>query len=594
MKRLVALLGFALLPSISARAGSPQQSGWFVARSAHFDIYSQAGLANARATLAKFEQMRACFAGNDLLRPAADLGPRAPLRIIDFASAKEYNNFRLRPNADAYYASLNDQEYIVMAAPQSLDLAIDAHEYAHSLLHNAGLKLPAWLNEGLAEFFSTLRVTNSECRLGGALPRRIDALAHHKWLPLAQLLTVSETASLFQTRDNAAIFYAESWALTNLLAGSPEYALYFHELLNQLSSGRPSERALTTVYGKSIDAIGNDLDLRVRRGTFTTREFPALPATDVAVEVSGVSDLQLKRLLAELLYADGELDRAESLYAEIEHQQPGNPTALAAMGTIALRRHDRDGAIAYWRQAIDRGLTDAGLCYRYALLAEDAGLPVSEIQRALGRAVALDPSFDDARYKLALIESNSGDYAAAIKQLRAMRTISQARAFAYWSALSYAYMELGDRDRAKNAGEDAMKVARTASDRARAAQLIYVAETDVTEQFVTDANGHSRLAETRVPHGTTGWNPFIEPTDHIQKAVVQLREVLCSGGRLMGFLVDTSGGRLMLTVPDPQRVLMRNGPPEFSCGPQQPRAAATIEYAAVGNDRYILRGISFP
>src|SRR6185437_4313867 len=97
--------------------------------------------------------------------------------------------------------------------------------------------------------------------------------------------------------------------------GSPEYAPYFHELLMQLSSGIPGERALTAAYGKSIDAISNDLDLRVRRGTFTTRDFPALPATDVAVEVSRVSDLQLKRLLAELLYADGELDPAESLYA---------------------------------------------------------------------------------------------------------------------------------------------------------------------------------------------------------------------------------------------------------------------------------------
>ena len=117
---------------------------------------------------------------------------------------------------------------------------------------------------------------------------------------------------------------------------------------------------------------------------------------------------------------------------------------------------------------------------------------------------------------------------------------------------------------------------------------------DVTEQFVTDAQGHSRLAETRVPHGTTEWNPFIEPTDRIRKATGQLQEVFCSGGKLTGFLLETAEGRLTVSVPDPQHVLMRNGPTEFSCGPQRPKHV-TVEYAASekANSNGVLRGIAF-
>ena len=598
MKRLLARCGLALLISSGACRGSSQPSGWYAVRSPHFEIYSQAGAANARATLAKFEQLRAFFERNDLLGFLADAGGRPRLRIISFSSVKEYNDFRLRPDADAYYVSsrdsAKDSDYIVMTASQSQDLVVEAHEYAHFVQHAAGFKLPPWLDEGLSDFFSTFRITSGGCRLGGVLTSRMQALSHRKWLPFAQLLALPETAPLFQERAAAEIFYAESWALTDMLVSSPEYAPHFRELLRNLNSGTPSARALTAIYGKSLDGIESDLEVQVRKQNFTARKFPALPSTDFAVEVSALSDFQLKEVMAGLLFADGAFDRAKSFYGALEREKSGDPNVLAALGSIDLRRGDRAGAIHYWRQAMDNGVSDAGLCYRYALLAEEAGLPVAETRLALQRAVALDPGFGDARYQLALLESNSGDFAAAIAQLRAIRAVSHARAYGYWSALSYAYMELGKRDEAKSAGEEAVQAAQTASDRLRAAQLIYVAETDVTEQFVTDAQGHSRLAETRVPHGTTEWNPFIEPTDRIRKATGQLQEVFCSGGKLTGFLLETAEGRLTVSVPDPQHVLMRNGPTEFSCGPQRPKHV-TVEYAASekANSNGVLRGIAF-
>jgi tetratricopeptide (TPR) repeat protein len=546
--------------------------------------------------LAQFEQLRAFFERNELLGQAPNFAARPRLRVIVFPSLKQYGEFRLRPNADAYYVSSRDgskeSDYIVMTASQAEDLAIEAHEYAHSVLHAAGFELPAWLDEGLSDLFSTIRVTSDGCRLGGVLPSRMEALTHRRWLPLPQLLALPQTAPLFQARAGAEMFYAESWALTDMLVGSPDYAPRFRELLTDLNRGTPSAQTLPAVYGRSLNDIAGDLERWVRGRKFTTREFPALPSTQFAIETLGLSNFQLKEVLAGLLFADGALARAETLYAALDRQKSGDPNVLAALGAIDLRRGDRAGAIEHWRRAMDNGLSDAGLCYRYAQLSEDAGLPAAEISRALERAVALDPSFDDARYRLALMESNSGDFEEAVKQLRAIRTISHARAYGYWSALSYAYMELGQRGEAKNAGEEAVKAAQTPSDRARATQLIYVAETDVAEQFITDAQGHSRLAETRVPHGTTDWNPFIEPTDHIRRAAGQLQEVLCSGGKLTGFVLDTAKGQVTVTVPDPQHVLMRNGPTEFSCGSQQPKRI-TVEYAADGktDNRGVLRGI---
>lgn len=583
----------ALVACLPGWAGSSEPP-WMVARTPGLEVYSQTGAGRVRETLVHFERLQQFFSHNELLPAPANVAFPL-LRVIRFRSETEYEDFRFRPNADAYYVGSEKQAYIVMPDTGTVQMATTAHEYAHYFLHAAGWKLPAWMDEGLAEFFSTVRITNHRCMLGGTLPARMETLRYHKWLPLAQLLALTGTAPALQTREGAEIFYAESWALVDLLISSPEYAPYFRNLVAILNAGTPGVQALTTLYEKSLDGIAADLRTRVQRRAITALSYPSISQAMPTADVSELSDAESRTLLADVLTAGGQLQRAESLYAAVEQESPNDPKALAALGTIALREHQRTRAVEYWRQAIDDGISDADLCYRYALLADEAGLPSEDIRRALERALRLSPGFDDARYKLALLESNAGDFAAAVTQLRAIRAIPPARAVSYWSTLSYASMELGDRVTAKNAAQEALKCAHSASDRVRANELAYMADTDLAVQFVHDSDGRTRLVETRIPHGTADWNPFIEPADRIRQAEGQLREIICAAGKLTGLVLDTTNGRITLSVSNPQRVLIRNGPGEFTCGPQSPRFV-DIQYAAAyanATSDGVVRGISF-
>ncbi len=311
---------------------------------------------------------------------------------------------------------------------------------------------------------------------------------------------------------------------------------------------------------------------------------------------SELLDSQVSELMAEILLADGELDRAEALYRDLAQRTPENANAFAALGTIALRKGDRMGAQQRWKEAIDKGVTDANLLYRYAALIDDQGSSQSETRHALERAIELEPSFDDARYKLALLECNAGDYQAALEQLRAMGSPSRQRAFGYWSATANALTELNQRDEAERAAKKALECAQTSSERTLALQLAYVAKTDLTVQFAEDPNGQQRLITTRVPHGDSSFNPFIDPKDHIRRVEGTLREVQCGSGQLTGFLIAAGNELLAIAVPDPLHVLMRNGPAEFTCGPQPPRPVR-IEYAtavaASAKQSGVLRGMEF-
>ena len=568
--------------------------GWVVATDPHFQIYSQSGEAAAQRALVWFQQLRTFFQQNRLFGDDFTDQAWPVLRIIGFRSEKEYEEYRLRPAADAYYTSDGNLDYIVMPALQPRYFATAAHEYAHYVVHAAGLKLSDCLNEGLAEFFSTLQATGKGYSVGGDLPARTQVLRRERWMPMAALLNFSNRSSSSDASQSIQIFYAQSWALVDMLITSPLYSDRFRDLLLEFGAGSNPLEAFQKVYKKSLDDIAESLENWVRRPRYA-RPMPAAPPALAAPRIAEMSDSQTSSLLAQLLLVDGRLDRARTRYEERLRERPDDPSVHAALGTIALRQGDREQALKYWRRAVTEGIEDPELCYRYALLAEEADQKTPEVKAALERAVALSPDFDDARYNLALLEKSAGDYQSAVEHLRAMRVPSGARRFAYWIALASALTELDRRDEAQKAAQQAMDSAHTDAERVQARQLAYIAATDLTVQFSTDAQGRPQMVTARVPHGTADWNPFIEPSDRIQHASGKLQEVLCTHGKLTGFLVRTGNGAVPVEVPDPLHVLIRNGPEEFFCGPIQEKEVEA-DYAVVnlaGKTINVLRGMTF-
>ena len=96
-------------------------------------------------------------------------------------------------------------------------------------------------------------------------------------------------------------------------------------------------------------------------------------------------------VLAGLLLDSGELSRAEAAYTALLREAPENGDAHAGLGTIALRHGAHDEARERWARALSLGVTDDALCFRYAALAQDAGLGEADVRPVLERAVAIRP-----------------------------------------------------------------------------------------------------------------------------------------------------------------------------------------------------------
>ncbi len=564
---LCAILLCAILACVWSVSFAREPETWTAARTQHFEVFSNAAPETARSLAAALERLHGFMVRQVGLSPAAD----RVVRVIAFSTTQEYARYRTDPSAGAYFVGTQDRDYIVMPVSTRSDLRFAAHEYAHVLMHSGAWTLPCWIAEGVSDVVSTVQFRERESRIGGDLAERSAALKTARWLPLAQLFACGA--------ERGSGFYAESWAVADLLMFAPAYGARFPALLAALASGVDSERAMREVYGVPLAAIERDARARLVRGA-SSISLPRAGEAAAEVRVKELTAFAARAMLADLHFANGEFAVAESLYSGLAREHPNDPEIHAAIGTLALRRGDLAGAAAAWKRAIDLGIADSILCYRYAVLADERGLPA---RAALERAIELRPDFDDARFKLGLIEENSGHPAAAIAQLRAMRQVAPGRAFAWWSVLADALLSLDRRPEARAAAAEARAHTGSSEERDHAAQLEWLA---MTELAVEVDGGNVRAV--RVPAGTAR-NPFVAPGDRPRRVEGALREVEC-GDKTIRLVVDTAEGAIALDVPDPSRVEIRNagaGAFEFTCGPQEARKVV-VEYAA---SSLVLRGL---
>jgi hypothetical protein len=260
------LLG--LLMASSAFAG-PDTEHWSIVRSAHFELYTSVGSEPAGLQAVEFfEQVHSMFASWHAKSQASD--PR--VRIIVFQSEKDYRWYQPNPMAAAFFQSGNRGDFIVMKNLSAESYPVAVHEYVHLVVKRSGLRMTTAMNEGLAEFYSTLKVSPKGIEIGTPPVARLWALRQSKLMPLPELLSVGMGSPIYHSNDvdRLAIFYAESWALTHMLLLSPEYRTKSASYARAMQAGPDPLTALERTTGKSAAQILGDLKAYVRRDRFVT------------------------------------------------------------------------------------------------------------------------------------------------------------------------------------------------------------------------------------------------------------------------------------------------------------------------------------
>jgi len=540
---------------------------WVRLTTPHFELYTTAGEKSGRQAILYFEQVRSFFTQ---VAPVSGV-TEFPVRIIVFKSEKQYKPYAWNEVAFAYFTASKDRNYIVMQDAELEHFPTAIHEYMHLIVHQSRLKLPLWLNEGWADVYSTLKPIGGKTTIGELIPGHVLELQQEKWLSFEALTSVDEKSPVYNERNRAGIFYAESWALVHMLYLAPDYKLKFPTFVNAMLQGKTVDEAAQAAYGRSAPQVDADLKSYLTRNQIFGAIFPVkLAKSEEEAQASPVSPFDSELALANLLAAINKRDQAQAAYEKLAQLNPEKPEVPQSLGYLAWQHGDNDAARQYFEKAFAAGDNDPQMCFHLATMERAASQPDDKVIPPLERALKARPDYIDARLELGFVELNARNFETALATFSQLRNLPSDRAARVFNGIAYAYTQTGDLVQARKNAVNARKWDRTDAD---------TRQTDDLIRFL-DAR---QAGQVRVPPPQQA-EQVAPPREKRERVEGTAKSLDCSGETVrLSLLVGQN--TMIFALADPDKVILKhdgNATFDFSCGPQKPLPIA-IEYAPAEN-----------
>ncbi len=345
---LLAALGLA----VTAGAVPGAEGGWSRLDTSSFTFFSNADAETTRRYASELETFRSFVART--LGDGAVASP-LPTQVYLFAESRGFQDFSLGEQNVGWFTSTRQANVIAVDTSSPGGAEVAYHEFVHFVVENSTPAIPLWLNEGLAEFYSTLRMGREGLEIGHPLERHVDFLRRHRLIAFDDLFATNRQTEGYTEERRRGVFYAQSWAFVHyLLVGQRDLHVEVASFLGRLRDGDEAEDAYAQAFGTATVGLRRDLEHYVGRGLF---EILVLPSEDLVIETPGEllaldepeanARLGLLRLAANV----GGEAAAQARIAAALDRDPNNPTALRGMGELDLRRGDFLQAAAWFAEA---------------------------------------------------------------------------------------------------------------------------------------------------------------------------------------------------------------------------------------------------
>jgi hypothetical protein len=437
---------------------------WIRLKTANFEVYTPQSEKKARETALYFEQLREFFLGYW----GTQAEPGTPVRIVLFGNEKQYQPFRPHEKAAGYFTRGIDRDWIVLSGYLPGWERLVCHEYTHLMVRQAGLPVPVWLNEGLAEIYSTFKPAGAKVQVGDLIPGHFYAV-QTGWIPLARLFEVKHDSPEYNGK-NTAQFYAEAWGLTHMLMLEQEYRKVYAPMLSKLIRGADWKEALA---GAQLDAKQLDLDLQnymKRNDRFFASLIPFKSTrSDADWSSERIAGSEVDAMLGLLQLNQGKA--TEAARVRIGKLEQGSWHSEEALAYLAWREGNLKLANEHFAKAIQLGATSAKLYYDAARAAMYAGDRGGASVAHLEKAVALYPTWVDAKLQLVEQYLYVGAHQKALEVGGAFKKIGPGQASRLFRALAYAEAMLTGVEYARKSAQRAQEFAKTDFDKVECERL---------------------------------------------------------------------------------------------------------------------------
>jgi Flp pilus assembly protein TadD len=457
--RLV-FLSFGLL--LLAGFASGAKGEWIKVESKNFVLVGDATESDMRDVAARLEQFRLSLT---TLFPDLKVSTPVPTRVYVFRDDVSFTPFKpsyggkTQGNVGGYFVGWPTQNYIALSTDKNWrdPMRPVFHEYEHFVLHNNLGQLPAWLDEGLAEFYSTFYTSKDgkKATIGDPISAHTNTFRKDGIWPLARLFAVDHGSADYHESYRAGTFYGESWALVHYLMfqdlknGTTQFTQFIRDQL----SGVPVEQAFIKAFQRDYRTIESELRRYVSNETFPVidvefREQIQQPkdlvatklpesemqffAGDLEYHISRFKDAEgylnkaialnphsvdTLNLLGALHRTQDRSDLAKQDYAAAIAADPKNYAGYLSMAIIAGEDPAASDALGYFRKALELAPNESKIHYQLGVYYARHGQD-EQAATEYSTAMRLDPKnySIDRELSFSLLRLGRGQYAARAAQ----------------------------------------------------------------------------------------------------------------------------------------------------------------------------------
>jgi tetratricopeptide (TPR) repeat protein len=415
---------FCVLPSIltTTAAALPAKTElprakekWICQEEDLFTLYSAAPAKQASEISLGLELYHAVLTAHSGGKTVASPVPTFIFVFKDNAGLAPYQSFPVEQpsTSNGYFLQREDAQYIAVSAREEVTRTI-YHEYAHAIFATTWPGAPLWLQEGLAEYYSTFRSDGKTIFIGEPLKEHTRTLRTTPWIPYAELMRMDTDAPAYREADKKPLFYAQAWLVTHFLfhgqrdAGPEAIDRY----ITLLGSGEPNEKCFQQVFHLSLTTLDQAVKAYSENASLAvTRRAPRELPVDAARPFRAVPYEEILYRLGDLLAHHGQsrLTAADDHFLQAGKVNPRYALASAGLGYSAMARDEEDAALDYFRQALAKDSTAAWIHYQYgrALLAAGRKQEAPQKQATIAlardellRTIRLDDRFIEAQAQL--------------------------------------------------------------------------------------------------------------------------------------------------------------------------------------------------
>jgi len=310
---------------------------WVQVSSDTYIVKSSAGEERAKRVLKELEGFHQLI-GATLVFRNTEL-PELPIEVLligDQETLKELEPVydRRKISVAGFYQAGQDRDFIVLSGlvfPETLTRIV-YHELTHYFLARGLASAPTWLNEGLAEYFSTAEVRDDEISLGALSTDRLQLLRTSRMLALKEFFSVNTSSVHYNEDSKASVYYAQAWAFIHYLMHG-EHAPRFKQYLTAMQKADANLLEYLGVNERTLESgFQNYL-----------KTIPQRPARNV-VKVSGeewdtnietIPDTDARMSIAEIFLANGKLPEARRHLEILSAQAPDSTRVSYYRGLLA-------------------------------------------------------------------------------------------------------------------------------------------------------------------------------------------------------------------------------------------------------------------